>query len=85
MSIPYTAVKTYYNVEEFVMGNTHTLVKKFRWDKIILNLPGGDFNPAIAIVLKYDVSDEHVAIGVLIYVYDLGVTALTRELAWVVT
>jgi hypothetical protein len=49
---PYAAVRTCYHGEEFILGNTKDSTNPFRWDNIILNLPGGYYNPALARVLK---------------------------------
>ena len=81
----YAELRTYYHAKEFVLGNTQSLDNPFRWDNIILNLPGGNFNPAMARVLKWDVIDECMAIDICIYIDDLRVTVFTRELGWEAT
>ena len=67
----YAAVRTFYHGEEFILGNTKALTNSFRWNNIILNLPGGDFNLSMARVLKWDELKKQVATDMLIYIDDL--------------
>ena len=38
---PYAAVRTFYHAEEFIIGDTNSRSNPFRWDDIVLNIPGG--------------------------------------------
>lgn len=50
---PYWAAQYYYYMEEFILGNTTDPYNAFRWDKVILNLPGAkNFNPSLPFVMK---------------------------------
>ena len=82
ISSPYTAVRTFYHPEESILGDTNGVAKLFKWNKVVLNLPGGYFNPAINKILKWDEMNQQVAIYMLIYIDDLRVMAPTMELSW---
>ena len=82
---PYAALRTFYHAEEFIIGDTNSPSNPFRWDDITLNLPGGEFNPTKARVVKWDVINERVDTDMLIYMDDLRVVSQTLELTWVAT
>ena len=70
-------------MEEFVVGDQKDRKNAFRWDKVILNLPGDDsFNPTLPWVIKWDLIAHRIAATIRAYVDDLRLVAATRELAW---
>ena len=80
---PYWAARFYYLMEEFALGHHLDSNNAFRWDTIILNLPGAaDFNPALPFVIKWNSQSKMVATSIKAYVDDLRVVASTKELAW---
>ncbi len=79
---PYAAVRTFYHAEEFIIGDTNCRSNPFRWDDIVLNMPGGEFNPTKARVVRWDAVNKRVATDMLIYMDDLKVIAQTLELTW---
>ena len=68
---PYEGVRNFYHGEEFILGNIKYPTNPFRWDTIILNLPGGYVNPAMARILGWNESRKHVATDMLIYIDDI--------------
>lgn len=51
----YEAIHIYYHAEEFIVGDIREPNNPFRFDTVILNMPGNDdFNPALRRVYKYD-------------------------------
>ena len=80
---PYRAARFFYFMEEYILGDHTELTNHFRWDKIILNLPGSkQFNPTLPFVIKWDAERTLIAAAIKAYVDDLRVIAATRELAW---
>ena len=74
-----------YHVEEFILRNTKEVSNPFNWGKIILNLPGVEFNSIMARVMKWDDLNQQVAIYMLIYIDNLKIMVPTRELSWIAT
>ena len=73
----------YYLLEEFALGYNLDKNNAFRWDTVILNLPGSvDFNPSLPFVIKWDSMANMIANAIKAYVDDLRVAAATIELAW---
>ena len=80
---PYWAARYYYLMEEFALGHHQDPNNIFKWDTVILNLPGSaDFNPSLPFVLKWDSVNKMIAATIKAYVDDLRVAAPTRELSW---
>ena len=80
---PFWSARFYYLMEEYMIGNHLNPKNSFRWDRIILNLPGSDsFNPTLPFVIKWDSESKLIAASIRAYVDDLRVVAATKELAW---
>lgn len=80
---PFWAARFYYLMEEFMIGDHRDKKNCFRWDQIILNLPGSfNFNSTLPFVIKWDSESKLVAASIRAYVDDLRVVAATRELSW---
>ena len=80
---PYWATRYYYFMEEMVIGDHTASDNPFRWDQIILHLPGDEnFNPSLPFVIKWDAVSNRIAAAIRAYVDDLRVIAPTRELVW---
>ena len=66
---PYCAVRSYYLAEEFIVGDISSLTNPFRYDEVILTLPGNeDFNPALRRVYKWDRIKNMSAVDMKMYV-----------------
>lgn len=80
---PFWAARYYYVMEEFIIGNPKDTNNAFRWDEVILNLPGSEsFNPTLPFVIKWDNMNKRVAAAIKAYVDDLRVLAANMDLAW---
>ena len=80
---PYWSARCYYLMEEFMMGDHRSRTNAFRWDDIVLNLPGDPtFNPSQPFVFKWDSTTKLIAASIRAYVDDLRIVAANRELAW---
>ena len=80
---PFWAARYYYIMEEFIVGNPTDPKNAFRWDEVILNLPGSDlFNPTLPFVIKWDRMNSRISAAIKAYVDDLRVLAANMNLAW---
>lgn len=80
---PFWAARYYYIMEEFIIGNPTDKTNAFRWDEVILNLPGSEsFNPTLPFVIKWDRTNNRIAAAIKAYVDDLRVCAANMNLAW---
>lgn len=76
---PYVAVQGILFAEEIVRGNHHNHRNAFRWDRVILNLPGSaTYTPATSWVYKVRV-DGILASDFLIYVDDVRTMGPSAE------
>jgi hypothetical protein len=76
VSSPYTAVQGTLMAEEFIMGDPQDPTNVFKWEGVILNLPGSSaYKPADPLVYKYkkDSRDNTITIAndIKIYVDDV--------------
>jgi hypothetical protein len=82
-SSPYQAVQGMAYAEEFIRGDRRDCANVFRWDIIILNLPGSEeYDPSLPWVYKCRSSDGKVAVDVFGFVDDFRQTGNTSKEAW---
>jgi hypothetical protein len=82
-SSPYQAVQAMGVAEEVIRGDRHDPTNVFRWDKVVLNLPGSeDYNPSKPWVYKLRLDDRRIAADLFIFVDDLRPTGPSRKEAW---
>jgi len=80
---PYQAVQGGLVAEECILGDREDPANIFRWDKVVLNLPGSaSYDPSRAWVYKIRLSDGRVAADLATYVDDQRVSAPTDLEAW---
>ena len=83
-SSPYQACQAMLVVEELVKGNPSDSNNPFRWDEVVVNIPGSkNYDPSKPWVYKLRWSDRMIACDVFIYVDDLRITGMTRRDAWI--
>jgi hypothetical protein len=69
--------------KEVICGDRHDLKNVFRWDKVVLNLPGSEnCNPSKPWVYKLRLDDWQIAADLFIFVDDLWPTGPSRKEAW---
>jgi hypothetical protein len=82
-SSPYQCVQAMGVAEEVIRGDPSDPENVFRWDTVVLNLPGSDdYDPRRPWVAKYRTDDGRIAADIFIFVDDLRPTGPTREDAW---
>jgi hypothetical protein len=82
-SSPYQAVQAMGVAEEVIRGSRMDPTNVFRWDDIVLNLPGsGDYDPSKPWVYKVRLEDGRIAADLFIFVDDLRPTGPSRRDAW---
>ena len=80
---PYVATQGMGVAEEVMLGDPSDEKNAFRWDTLVLNLPGmADYDPSKAWVAKIRYDDGRVACDVFIYVDDLRTVGPTRDECW---
>ena len=80
---PYWSARFYYLMEEFMIGQHTNPTNSFRWDEIVLNLPGDpSFNPSLPFVFKWDSTFKLISASIRAYVNDLRIVAANKELSW---
>jgi len=80
---PFMATQTMSWAEEIILGDPLDPTNIFRWDEVVLNLPGMlDYDPTRPWVAKYRSSDGKIACDMLIYIDDLRLTGPTAEECW---
>jgi len=80
---PYQAVQGALVAEELILGDHDDPTNIFRWDKVILNLPGAaGYDPSKAWVYKVRLKDGRVAADLVTYVDDQRVSAPTDLEGW---
>jgi len=82
-SSPYQACQAMMVFEEIVKGDRKDQRNPFRWDKVVMNLPGAKgYDPARPWVYKLRLDDGKISCDIFIYVDDLRITGATSEEAW---
>jgi hypothetical protein len=82
VSSPYCTVKTLLLGYELVVGDWHDPTKGFRWDRVVLNLPGtSTYNPSLPWVARIRLSGRLAGV-VKIYVDDLRPVAESERECW---
>ena len=77
---PYVATQGMAVAEEVMLGEPGDNENVFRWDTLVLNLPGmKEYDPSKAWVAKIRYDDGRVACDVFIYVDDLRTVGPTRD------
>lgn len=80
---PYNAVRYFYWAEEFARGKPTDPKYAIRYDRVILNLPGGDsFDPTLPMVMKWNDKVDRLAGDVVTFVDDLRATGHDSANAW---
>ena len=80
---PYVAVQGITVAEEVFMGDRRDRTNVFRWDEVVLNLPGSaGYQPNKPWVCKIRSEDGEIACDVFIYVDDLRPVGPTEEECW---
>jgi hypothetical protein len=71
-SSPFNCVRAYLISEEILMGDRRSVHNPFRWDRVVLNLPGSkSYDPSKPWVYRFDEIGKAMASFVLSYVDDL--------------
>ena len=84
-SSPELSAMMYYLAEETIRGNHKNLKNPLRWDKVILNMVGGgNYDPSMPNVYKWDKVNSRMAGDILSYVDDLRVLGFSLEHAWLI-
>jgi hypothetical protein len=79
---PYLTTRELHRVHEFLCGNRHCSTNVFRWDKVIMNLPGSaGYTPDMPRVYRVR-KDGTLAADLFKYMDDLRCTAPTAHDAW---
>lgn len=82
-SSPYQACQAMMVVEEIIKGDRSDPTNPFRWDVVVINLPGSpDYDPTMPWTYKIRTSDGKISCDIFIYVDDLRVTGCTKSEAW---
>jgi hypothetical protein len=82
-SFPFRAVQAMGVAEEVIRGCRLDPNNVFRWDKVVLNLPGStDYVPHKPWVYKMRLDDGRLAADLFIFVEDLRPTGPSRKEAW---
>jgi hypothetical protein len=82
-SSPYQAVQGVAYAEEEVRGDRKQSTNVFRWDRVILNLPGSeDYNPARPWVFKVRDDDGSIAADVHGFMDDFRTSGKDKKDAW---
>jgi hypothetical protein len=82
-SSPYQAVQAMGVAEEVIRGDRKDPSNVFRWDEVVLNLPGDeDYDPSMPWVYKVRCNDGRIAADLFIFVDDLRPTGPSRKDAW---
>jgi hypothetical protein len=85
-SSPYQAVQGVLVAEEVILGDHLDPSNAFRFDAVVLNLPGmPEYNPGLAWVFKVRQSDGMVASDLFIYVDDARVIGNSEDDCWLAT
>jgi len=80
---PYQAVQGALVAEEVILGDREDPNNIFRWDKVVLNLPGSaSYDPTRAWVYKVRLKDGRVAADLATYVDDQRVSAPSDREGW---
>jgi len=80
---PYQAVQGVLVAEEMILGDREDPQNIFRWDHLVLNLPGSKrYDPGKAWVYKVRANDGAVAADLVTYVDDQRVSAPTELESW---
>ena len=80
---PFVAVRYYYWGDELFRGPPNAPNNPFRYDRVILNLPGNaTYDPAKPHVYKWDDILKQIAADIAAYIDDLRGAGAMRELAW---
>ena len=78
-SSPYQAVQAIMVAKEVVLGDRMDTKNAFRWDDVVLNLPGSaSYDPSLPWVYKIRLSDGKIAADLFIYVDDGRITACNK-------
>jgi hypothetical protein len=82
-SSPYQAVQAMGVAEEFIRGDRMDPTNIFRWDEVVLNLPGSDdYDASKPWVYKVRSNDGRIAADLFIFVDDLRPTGPSKREAW---
>jgi hypothetical protein len=82
-SSPYQAVQAMGVAEEVTRGSRKDPMNVFRWDDVVLNLPGSDnYDPSKPWVYKVRLEDGRIAADLFIFVDDLRPTGPSQKEAW---
>jgi hypothetical protein len=82
-SSPYQAVQAMGVAEEFIRGDRLDPDNVFRWDKVVLNLPGSnDYDVSKPWVYKMRSDDGRIAADLFVFVDDLRPTGPSKREAW---
>jgi hypothetical protein len=82
-SSPYQAVQAMGVAEEFIRGDRLDPTNVYRWDKVVLNLPGSnDYDVTKPWVYKMRSDDGRIAADLFIFVDDLRPTGPSKREAW---
>jgi len=80
---PYQAVQGALVAEEVILGDREEVRNVFRWDRVVLNLPGSPgYDPSKAWVYKIRSEDGAVAADLVTYVDDQRVSAPSELESW---
>jgi hypothetical protein len=79
-SSPFNCVRIYLLGEEVIRGDRHATNNPFRWDHVVLNLPGSkNYNPSMPWLMLYDSKSRRLAAFVVSYVDDLRTGSQGKE------
>ena len=82
-SSPYQAVQGISVAEELLRGDPSDPSNPFRWDRVVMNLPGSrGYSPSKPWVYKVRSADGKIACDIMIFVDDLRVTGPTQVECW---
>jgi hypothetical protein len=82
-SSPFQCVQALGIAEEVIRGDHTDPENVFRWDTVVMNLPGSeDYDPSKPWVAKYRIEDGRLAADLFIFVDDFRPTGPSRADAW---
>jgi len=80
---PFLCTQTFGWGEDVIRGDRHALDNPFRWDKVVLNLPGSQqFDPCLPWVYRWDSVDSRIASFFETYMDDIRTGGASEALTW---
>ena len=80
---PFICTQSFAWCEEIVLGDHRCLDNPFRWDQVVLNLPGSEsYEPKLPWVYKFDSLEQRLASFFVTYIDDIRTGGASESLAW---